>query len=333
MYNKNVKAIALLSGGLDSTLAIKLIKDQGIDVIALNFTSPFCTCTSKNSGCSAAAKAAKELGVPLRVISKGLEYFKIVESPKFGYGSNMNPCIDCRIYIFRKAKEVMVEEGASFLISGEVVGQRPMSQRRDTLRLIEKEAGVEDILLRPLSAKLLPPTLPERMGWVDREKLLGISGRGRRVQISIAKSNNIDYPCPAGGCLLTDKFIANRVRDLFTYKKHYAIEDIKLLKIGRHIRISEHLKIIVARDEEECVKLSNSFNPDKDVIIYCLEPKGSTALIKDFKGELPEIVLKIVYRYSDAKGDILKLKIEGVINKETSYDKPIDDYILKKMIL
>jgi tRNA U34 2-thiouridine synthase MnmA/TrmU len=245
----------------------------------------------------------------------------------------MNPCIDCRIYIFRKAKEVMVEEGASFLISGEVVGQRPMSQRKDTLRLIEKEAGVEDILLRPLSAKLLPPTLPERMGWVDREKLLGISGRGRRVQISIAKSNNIDYPCPAGGCLLTDKFIANRVRDLFTYKKDYAIEDIKLLKIGRHIRISEHLKIIVARDEEECVKLSNSFNPDKDVIIYCLEPKGSTALIKDFKGELPEIVLKIVYRYSDAKGDILKLKIEGVINKETSYDKPIDDYILKKMIL
>jgi len=328
-----MKAIALLSGGLDSSLAIKLIKDQGIDVIALNFTSPFCTCTSKNSECSAAAKAAKELGVPLKVIPKGLDYFKLVESPKFGYGSNMNPCIDCRIYIFKKAKEVMVDEGASFLISGEVVGQRPMSQRRDTLKLIEKEAGVEDILIRPLSAKLLPPTLPERMGWIDREKLLGISGRGRKEQISIAKVNNIDYPCPAGGCLLTDRFIANRVKDLFTYKKDYTIEDIKLLKIGRHIRISEHLKIIVGRDEEECVKLSYSFNAEKDVIIYCIKPKGPTVLIKDFKGELPEIVLKILYRYSDAKGDILNLKIEGVINQEASYDKPIDDSILKKMIL
>ncbi|MCX7771062.1 MAG: hypothetical protein N2202_08285, partial [Proteobacteria bacterium] len=286
-----MKAIGLLSGGLDSTLAIKLVKDQGIDVIALNFTSPFCTCTSKNSGCSSAVKSAKDLGIPLRVVSKGLDYFKIVENPKFGYGSNMNPCIDCRVYIFKKAKEIMEQEGASFLISGEVVGQRPMSQKRHTLRLIEKEAGVEDILLRPLSAKLLPPTLPERMGWVDREKLLAISGRGRGEQIRIAKESSIDYPCPAGGCLLTDKFIANRVRDLFKFKKEYTLEDIKLLKIGRHIRVSEDLKVIVGRDESECIKLQNAFNPDRDLIIYCVEPKGPALLVKDFKGvEIPEVV-------------------------------------------
>jgi len=328
-----MKAIALLSGGLDSTLAIKLIKDQGIEVIALNFTSPFCTCTSKNSGCSSAVKSAKELGVPLKVIAKGMDYFRIVENPKFGYGSNMNPCIDCRIYIFKKAKELMEEVGASFLISGEVVGQRPMSQKRHTLKLIEREAGVEDILLRPLSAKLLPPTLPERIGWVDREKLLAISGRGRNEQIKIARENNIDYPCPAGGCLLTDKFIANRIRDLFKYKKDYTLEDIKLLKIGRHIRISEHLKIIVGRDESECIKLENSFNSDKDIIIRCVEPKGPVILIKDFNGDLSERIFQIAYKYSDAKGEELMLEIDGLIKKRHNYSNTIDDNILKSMII
>ncbi len=328
-----MKAIALLSGGLDSTLAIKLVKDQGIEVIALNFTSPFCTCTSKNSGCSAAAKSARELGIPLKVIAKGLDYFKIVENPKFGYGSNMNPCIDCRIYIFKKAKELMEEVGARFLISGEVVGQRPMSQTRHTLRLIEKEAGVEDILLRPLSAKLLPPTLPERMGWIDRDKLLSISGRGRSEQIKIAKNNNIDYPCPAGGCLLTDKFIANRVRDLFKFKKDYDLDDIRLLKIGRHIRISKDLKVIVARDENECVKLKNTFDEKRDIIICCVEPKGPYLLIKDFNGDIPETVFQIAYRYSDAIVEPLLLEIDGVIKSRLTYTKTIDEETLKSMII
>lgn len=328
-----MKAIALLSGGLDSTLAIKLIKDQGVDVIALNFTSPFCTCTSKDSGCSAAATAAKELGVPLKVIAKGIDYFKIVENPKFGYGSNMNPCIDCRVYIFKKAKELMEREGASFLISGEVIGQRPMSQKKNTLRLIEKEAGIEDILLRPLSAKLLPPTLPERLGWVDREKLLSISGRGRNNQIELAQQNSIDYSCPSGGCLLTDKFIAGRVRDLFRFKKDYTLEDVLLIKIGRHIRISEDIKIIVARDGEEGKKLTNIFNPVKDVIIHCIDPKGPTSLLKDFKGSIPEVLLKIIYRYSDAKGNPLKLKIEGLIDREQIVNESIDDNLLKGMII
>ncbi len=310
-----MKAIALLSGGLDSIVAIKLIKEQGIDVLALNFTSPFCTCTRKGSTCSAAASAAKQLNVPLKVVAKGMDYFKIVENPKFGYGSAMNPCIDCRIYLMKKAKEIMEAEGASFIISGEVVGQRPMSQRRDTLRLIEKEAGVDGILLRPLSAKLLPETKPEKMGWVDRNKLLAVSGRGRKEQMEIATQSEIDYPCPAGGCLLTDKNIARRLKDLFEHKKNYTMDDIKLLKSGRHLRLSPCLKIIVARDEEEGKKLALYFDKNSDLMFECVEPKGPVVLIKDFVPPFDERILTVIYRYSDAKdSQPLLLEAKGLIN-------------------
>lgn len=310
-----MKAVALLSGGLDSIVAIKLIKEQGIDVIALNFTSPFCTCTKKGSTCSSAAAAAKQLNVPLKVVAKGMDYFKVVENPKFGYGSAMNPCIDCRIYIMQKAKEIMEQEGGSFLISGEVIGQRPMSQRRDTLRLIEKEAGVTDILLRPLSAKLLPETLPERMGWVDRNKLLAISGRGRKEQMEIATKSELDYPCPAGGCLLNDKNIARRLKDLFTYKKDYTVDDIKLLKLGRHLRLSQTLKIVVARNEDEGKKIALFFNPERDLLLQCVEPKGPVALIKDFHPPVDEKVLSVIYHYSDAiSGEKLNIELQGQVN-------------------
>ncbi|GAB4441804.1 MAG: hypothetical protein OHK0040_12990 [bacterium] len=310
-----MKAVALLSGGLDSIVAIKLIKEQGIDVVALNFTSPFCTCTKKGSTCSSAAAAAKQLNVPLKVVAKGMDYFKVVENPKFGYGSAMNPCIDCRIYLMRKAKEIMEAEGASFLISGEVIGQRPMSQRRDTLRLIEKESGVEGILLRPLSAKLLPETVPEKMGWVDRNKLLAINGRGRKEQMEIATKSELDYPCPAGGCLLTDKNIARRLKDLFTYKKDYTVDDIKLLKLGRHLRLSPTLKIIVARNEDEGKKIALFFNPERDLLLQCKEPKGPVALVKDFLPPVDEKVLSVIYHYSDAKsGEKLNLELQGQVN-------------------
>lgn len=330
-----MKAIALLSGGLDSILAIKLIKDQGIDVLALNFTSPFCTCTKKGSSCSAAFAAAKQLNVPLKVIAKGLDYFKIVENPKFGYGSAMNPCIDCRIYILKRAKEVMEEEGASFLISGEVLNQRPMSQRRDTLRLIEREAGVEGLLLRPLSAKLLPETLPEKRGWVDRSKLLAISGRGRKEQIEIATKSNLDYPCPAGGCLLTDKNIAKRLKDLFTYKKDYNLDDIKLLKIGRHIRLNEREKVIIARNEEEGNKLLSYFDKDHDILFQCVEPKGPVALIKDSNSSFDKKVFSLIYRYSDAKGgQELLITTKGVVDSQFNQSAcEISEDELKRMII
>ncbi|MCJ7704102.1 MAG: thiamine biosynthesis protein, partial [Desulfobacterales bacterium] len=175
-----MKAIALLSGGLDSTLAARLVLDQGIELEALNFMTVFCTCTNKGATCLASQKAVETLGIPLRVFNVSEEYLNVVRNPKHGYGSNMNPCIDCRIFMLKKAKVYMEESGASFIVTGEVLGQRPMSQRRDAMRLIEKEAGLEGLILRPLSAQFLPVTLPEREGWIDREKLLNIQGRSRK---------------------------------------------------------------------------------------------------------------------------------------------------------
>lgn len=250
---KKVKAIALLSGGLDSTLAIKLIRDQGIEVLAVNFFSPFCTCN--RPGRCEAKEVAEQLDVPLKRIALGPEYIEMLKSPRYGYGKNINPCLDCRIMTFTKAKELMEEIGADFVFTGEVLGQRPMSQRRDAMRIVERDSGLDGRLLRPLSAKLMKPTLPEQEGLVDREKLLDIQGRSRKTQMHLAEEFGIvDYPCPAGGCLLTDREFANRLRDLFEHGED-SIYDINLLKIGRHFRIPTGQKVIAGRDEEENNKL------------------------------------------------------------------------------
>jgi hypothetical protein len=248
-----MKAIALLSGGLDSSLAVKLMIDQGIDVIAFHFTGPFCNCTPRKAGCRNQARIiAEELGVDIQVMAKGMDYLEIVRNPPHGYGRGMNPCIDCRIYMLRKVKERMASVGASFVVTGEVLGQRPMSQHRNAIELIEKESGLKGLILRPLSAHLFPPSLPEREGMVDREKLLSITGRSRKVQIDMAEKLGIrDYPCPAGGCLLTDPVIASRLRDLFACTPGFDMTDIHLLKVGRHFRFLPALKVIVGRNEAE----------------------------------------------------------------------------------
>jgi len=248
MTKPKVKALALLSGGLDSTLAVKLILSQGIYVEALNFVSPFCLCGK--SGCGV-AETAKQSGVPLKVVSVGEEYLKMVRKPRHGYGRNMNPCIDCRIFMLKKAKKYAEETGASFIFTGEVLDERPMSQHYSALKTIEEEAGLRDEILRPLSAKLLPETPIEKKGLVDREKLLAIRGRSRRPQIELAKKFSIaDYPCPAGGCLLTYREFANKLKDLFTHKKRVSVADVNLLKVGRHFRFGKN-KIVVGRNETE----------------------------------------------------------------------------------
>jgi tRNA-uridine 2-sulfurtransferase len=260
------RAVLLLSGGLDSTLAARMMLDQEIALFAVHFTSPFCTCDRQpakelrsptGGGCRSQARiVADRLGIPIRTISKGHEYVTIVRSPKHGRGSGMNPCVDCRIFTYRKSREYMEELGASFLVTGEVIGQRPMSQRRDALRLIEKHSGCADIVLRPLSARHLPPTLPEREGWIDRERLLAIAGRSRKEQIRLAGEWDIgDYPCPAGGCLLTDRTFSVKVRDLLEHCESPDTADLNLLKVGRHFRLPDGRKVIVARDERENRKL------------------------------------------------------------------------------
>ena len=262
------KALALLSGGLDSTLAVKVMLDQGIAVEALNFTSPFCTCTSKNAGCkSEAVRVAEEFGIPIKVMNKGIEYLEIVRQPRHGYGKGMNPCVDCRIFLLRKAKEYMAESGADFVITGEVLGQRPMSQRRDTLRVIERESGLEGLLLRPLSAKHFKPTIPEQEGWVDRGKLLAMEGRSRKAQMELAAELDVkNYPCPAGGCLLTELSFVSKIRDVFDHADELNLRDFRLLKLGRHFRIGPRTKVLIGRDDAENEVLGHAIQPGEAAI-------------------------------------------------------------------
>jgi tRNA U34 2-thiouridine synthase MnmA/TrmU len=243
-----MKALALLSGGLDSTLAVKMILEKGIDVVALNFMTPFCLC--RKGGCGA-VEAAKAFNIPLKVFSADKEYLRMVRNPKFGRGKNMNPCVDCRIFLLKKAKRYAKEVDAAFIFTGEVLGQRPMSQHKPTLELIEREAGLKGKIVRPLSAKLLPKTEAEEKGLINKEDLMDISGRSRKRQIELTKQFNMEkYPCVGGGCLLTDKEFARKLRDLFEHKKKVTVKEVNLLKVGRHFRLGKN-KIVVGRNKAE----------------------------------------------------------------------------------
>jgi len=300
-----VKAIALISGGLDSTLAARLIKDLGIELVALNTISPFCLCNHRASnGCFHGANSvAKELGLRLISVNVSEEFLEIVKKPKHGYGSNMNPCIDCRILLFKKAKEVMQKEGAPFVITGEVLGQRPMSQKLNTMRLIEKEAGIEGLVLRPLCAGVLEPSIPERQGWVDRDRLLAINGRGRREQIALANQFGInDYPCPSGGCLLTDPEFSRRLKDLMKYHL-LNLDDIQLLKVGRHFRLSDAAKLVVGRNEKENEQLLNLAKVNDYIFMPPDDLAGPTSLGRGIlDNELINLSGSIACRYCDLNG-------------------------------
>ncbi len=242
---KKRKAIALLSGGLDSTLAAKLIVDQGVEVIGLFLDSPF-ACKEN------VEEVALHLGIPLKVVDKGMAYIDLIRDPKYGYGKNMNPCIDCRIYMFHIAERVMKEEGADFIITGEVLGQRPMSQRRDAMDIIDRDSETEGLVLRPLSALHNPPTLAETEGWVDREKLLNLAGRGRSEQLKWAKSLNLKaYSSPGGGCLLTDANFSVRLSEFLEQNKNPTMTEVRLLRYGRHFNLSNGSHLIISRNESE----------------------------------------------------------------------------------
>jgi tRNA-specific 2-thiouridylase len=244
---KRVKGLAMFSGGLDSMLAVKLIQKQGVEVEALNFCGFFCSCKSG----SGVAESAKRLGVPLRTVEVDERYLRMLRNPKHGYGRNMNPCVDCKIFMLKEAKKYADEIGAAFVFTGEVLDERPMSQHYPALKVIEEESGLKGRLLRPLSARLLPETAVEKNGLVDRGKLLAIRGRSRKPQMQLAKEFGVtSYPSPAGGCLLTEEEFAKRLRDLFQHRKRCSVADVALLRLGRHFRLAEN-KIVVGRNEKE----------------------------------------------------------------------------------
>ena len=308
---KRCRAVGMLSGGLDSILACKLMLAQDIEVLALNFVSPFCTCTS--SGCRhQATKVAAELGIPIKVVPTGPDYIEMVKHPKHGYGRNMNPCLDCRIFTFSRARKYLEEVGAQFVFSGEVLGERPMSQHLQALRLIERESGLEGRLLRPLSAQLLEPTIPERTGLVDRERLLAFQGRSRKPQIALAASLGInDYPCPAGGCLLTDRQFALRLKDAFAHGED-SLHHIRFLRLGRHFRLPSGAKVVVGRDELENRALQNIVQPSETVLEA--EGVGSpvTVVLGSANNSDIELAARICARFSDAKLEpLVKIRCRG----------------------
>jgi tRNA-uridine 2-sulfurtransferase len=273
------KAVVLFSGGLDSQLAAMLMVNQGVEVHALTSASVFHHHTAEEGENHPTVLAARQLGIPITLINTDDEMLAMVKSPAHGLGKRMNPCIDCRMFLLRKAAAFMQEIGADFIVTGEVLGQRPMSQRGFAMQQIEKRSGVEGLIVRPLSAKRLKPSLPEQKGWVDRTKLYGIKGRSRKEQIALAAELGLsDYPAPAGGCLLTDPGFAARLRELLDHTDP-DINDVALLRVARHFRLDEATKAVVGRDEAENARIE-SLARNGDALLEAVDIPGPTTLLR-----------------------------------------------------
>ena len=310
---KQIKAVSLISGGLDSLLSTKVILDQGIHVEGINFFTGFCVeghthaIRKKDKAKPKRNNAlwvAEQLGIKLHIVDVIEEYKDVLLNPKHGYGQNMNPCLDCKGFMVKKALEWIEENDFDFIITGEVIGQRPMSQRKDTMPVIARESGAGDRLVRPLCAQHLPATLPEREGWLDRDKLLDFSGRTRKPQFTLAEEYGFeDYATPAGGCcFLTDKAYSKKLVDLWEYRgnREYELDDIMLLKVGRHIRPNKDFKLIVSREEGEN-KFMDGYKK-QFTHLYISSHPGPLALIEG-KIDTDELKLagEIVARYSQGR--------------------------------
>ncbi|MFH1678095.1 MAG: tRNA 4-thiouridine(8) synthase ThiI [Candidatus Omnitrophota bacterium] len=302
------RAVVLISGGLDSALAAKVINLQGVEVFGLAFITPFMHPRIEELG--------QNMGIQIRTIDVSSEYLDIIKNPRFGFGKNLNPCIDCHIFMLKKAKEIMPEYKADFVISGEVLGQWPMSQNRAALKKIEAESGLAGLLLRPLSALLLSKTIPEQEGWVERDRLLGFSGRSRKPQMELVNQLGLKgFSQPAGGCLLTDAGFSKRLRDLMIYQREFNLDDVRLLKTGRHFRLSAQAKLILGRNREENQRLLESVSAGD----FFLQPKdvsGPSGILKTrvISQELLELSSGILGRYCDRSNGRIYVSIEG--NKE-----------------
>jgi hypothetical protein len=277
-------ALGLFSGGLDSILACRVVANLGVRVKALKFVTPFFDHDLLNQQEDYARSMREKYGLEVCVVDVSAGYVQLLAHPAHGFGKHFNPCIDCKILMLRRARELMADYGASFLITGEVLGQRPMSQRRDTLRVIERDSGCSGLLLRPLCAKLMEPTRAEREGLVDRERLYGFSGRGRRQQKLLAAELGItDYPTPAGGCMLTDPNLAARIKHfyqgLFSFGEQRAVNDVRLLAIGRQFKLGDDVWFIVGRDERENNRLEGMRGPEDWLVRMTTRP-GPLGLLR-----------------------------------------------------
>lgn len=289
-----VKAIALFSGGLDSILAAEVIRRQNIEVLCLTFETPFFSAQK-------AKDAARQINLPLEVENFTVDHLTMLKSPRYGYGKNMNPCIDCHTLMLKSAGKKMEENGADFIITGEVLGQRPMSQGKQSLFVVAKNSGYPDYILRPLCAQLLEPIKAEREGKIDRSRLLAIQGRGRKPQMQLAADFGIKhYAPPAGGCLLTDPIFARRLRDLFSHEEDRQIRDIELLKYGRHFRVNDNSKIIVGRNNADNNALQAQA-VEADFVLFMADYPGPQVLVPYGGDEnIINTAAALCVRYSDA---------------------------------
>jgi len=311
---RKAKALVLFSGGLDSILTIKILQKQGISVQAINFVTPF------SAGQSYVDKTGKKFGVKVHKIKVDRDYFSMIRRPKHGYGANMNPCLDCKIYMFRRAAKFAKNHGFDFIATGEVLGERPFSQVKPLIFLIEKEAGLAGKVVRPLSGKLLPPTQAEKKGLIKRENLLAISGRNRTPQLTLAKKFGIkEFPTPGGGCLLTDPGFSRKLRDFLKHSKTLSWDDITLLRLGRHFRIGKD-KIIVGRRHEENLALKKIAQKQK---LPWMEVQGFMGPVTVVHGKSKSVIEKaagLTVRYSDApKNSPVKVALHKG-NKKTSLE-------------
>lgn len=292
---KKAKGIGLLSGGLDSILAVKVLQEQDLELVVVTFTTPF-------FGPRAGVEASEVLGIPVRLIDISQKHLDMLRNPRYGYGSHMNPCIDCHALMLREAGRLMVEERADFLFTGEVVGQRPMSQRRDSLRSVEKLSGRIGRVLRPLSARLLPPTIPEMEGMVDRDRLLDIQGRSRKRQVELAARYGIkDYPQPGGGCMLTKEGFGKKLRALFAHYPGAGLREVETLKWGRHVLLPRGTICAIGRNEADNRMLEKTAG-EHDILLRTPHYPGPTALMiarEEWEDDLP-LASKILLAYSDA---------------------------------
>jgi tRNA-specific 2-thiouridylase len=313
MADSRRRAAALVSGGLDSMLAVRVVQDQGIHVEGLNFYTGFCVeghtqairrqdqAKHKRNN---ALWVADQLGIRLHILDVVEDYKDVVLNPRHGYGANLNPCLDCKVFMVRKAREWMEARGFDFLVTGEVLGQRPMSQRRETLPIVQDESGIGDLLLRPLSARRLPPTRPEREGWVDRSRLLDFHGRSRKPQMALAAHYGFeDYAQPAGGCcFLTNEQYAVKLADLWQSRgeRRYELDDIILLKVGRHLRPAPNFKLIVAREEGEANFLHGYRK--EHIALRSISHTGPYALIDGEPTESDQVLAaRLVARYGHGR--------------------------------